>query len=100
MSENYKVIGSISVVGTYDVEKGKLDKVHKIIRDDLELAVKEQNQLQEEILKEFVKTLDQKEQGNITPTIKQDYYLEISDKTGLLQLTLMPNITLEFSEVE
>jgi hypothetical protein len=90
MSENYKVIGSISVVGTYDIEKGKLDHVHKIIKDDLELAVKEQDQLQEEILKE----------GKLTPTIKQDYYLEVSDKTGLLQLTLMPKITLEFQEVE
>ena len=90
MSENYKVIGSISVVGTYDVEKGKLDQVHKIIRDDLELAVKEQDQLQEEILKE----------GKLTPTIKQHYYLEVSDKTGLLQLTLVPDITLIFQEVE
>ncbi len=90
MSENYKVIGSISVVGTFDLEKGKLDQIHKIIRDDLDLAVKEQDQLQEEILKE----------GKLTPTIKQDYYLEVSDETGLLQLTLMPNVELNFQQVD
>ena len=90
MSENYKVIGSISVVGTYDVEKGKLDKIYKIIKDDLQLAVKEQDQLQKKIV----------EEGKLTPTILQDYFIEVSDKTGLLQLTLMPNITLEFQEVE